>query len=172
MDLRNGVLSRFPPKANRIPKMNRITDKIFCVYPRLVPSCVQTMLGGVFAISGISKVINLMDFGRRLVEALPIFSDNVLTLLAIIIIGSELMIGICLFTQRFVSTALLSSACLLSIFSIFSIFEFIVPTKGGCGCFGIIAIDDLSPGVLIIRNLLLLGLGWFGYFSHSRLCKN
>jgi len=117
---------------------------------------VRILLGAIFLISGISKLLNLTAFASALrdFELLP---ESTITFSAIFIPSLESSVGSLLILGYFVKMASTITIILLIVFIAALIPQLAINNEIDCGCFGPLMHETVGTE-LLIRDLLMLGL--------------
>ncbi len=112
------------------------------------------LLGMIFLISGLSKIVNLYEF-KNLIKNYKFLPQNATLELIFLLIAVEIIVGIIFFVRRFHGLAATASAVLLIMFIIFSIYARSYNIKIDCGCISFIHLQ--MGGIMhFIQNIALL----------------
>lgn len=129
---------------------------------------IRMMVAGIFAIAGLSKVINLSEFLKILSDSLnwpPVLTGFT----ALLLPGLEVAVGLSLIitSDSHFATAL---AWLLNVaFLIVAIYMWIVSPKVSCACMPGVIPDNLNAGVaLMLRSLGFFSLNSFLVWNSIR----
>ncbi|HBX51238.1 MAG TPA: hypothetical protein DEH02_09260 [Bacteroidales bacterium] len=118
---------------------------------------IKIIIGVIFIISSIFKLNSIDDF-EIYIFGLQYFSLNTSFVLARIIIGGELFLGIMLLLNIYKSIIYIT-LCLLILFTLFLFNKIILGNTENCHCFGETII--LNPFQSVIKNIILIiGLLW------------
>ncbi|HEX6981134.1 MAG TPA: MauE/DoxX family redox-associated membrane protein [Balneolaceae bacterium] len=129
-------------------------------YSRIALTAIRVILGLLFLISGIGKLINASD-ARYLVELLATefywlieYSTFIVTATSVI----ELILAVFLLWGKYLKSALAGSLVLLLAFTtVLSYFYFQGMEIASCGCFGAFG-GGGGLGFTLMRNLVLIAL--------------
>ncbi|HET6528537.1 MAG TPA: MauE/DoxX family redox-associated membrane protein [Balneolaceae bacterium] len=129
-------------------------------YSRIALTTIRIILGLLFLVSGIGKLINASD-ARYLVELLATefywlieYSTFIVTAASVV----ELILAVFLLWGKYLKSALAGSLVLILIFtSVLSYFYFQGMEIASCGCFGAFG-GGGGLGFTLIRNLTLIAL--------------
>ncbi|MFI5171032.1 MAG: MauE/DoxX family redox-associated membrane protein [Chitinophagales bacterium] len=116
---------------------------------------IRIFVGVVFILSAIFKLLDI-DVFELYIFSLQVFTFNISSVFARLIIGIELIIGVLLITNIHFKKIWLATVLLLTVFSIFLVVQIIKGYNENCHCFG--EMLQLSPAESLIKNILLIGL--------------
>lgn len=140
-------------------------------YKMLSLSIIRYLLGGLFLLSGIGKLIDSSN-ARYLVELLATKFYWLIEYAEPIVLGTsllELVFAIMLLWGRQLKTALWGSLALVTAFTVtLGYFYLQGMSVENCGCFGALGIGGGLEATLIRNGVLLLLIGgglWFKHFS-------
>lgn len=117
--------------------------------------------GGMFILSGIGKIGNVIYFQHIIVE----YGLSYLNILAPVIILVEILIGVLLIFNLKTKIVSICATCLLLIFTGAFTYAWLANGITDCGCFGNYMPMPSSPLVTYIRNIVLLVLLGIVYFK-------
>jgi len=112
--------------------------------------------------AGWSKLFDLRAF-LNAVERLDLLPSWMVLPATILIVQSEIWLGLALaigFRTKIIAALL---AALVSLFIIVIVLALIRGTTGDCGCFGSIVSEQLGFGVIIRDTLILIGCLWLSF---------
>ena len=125
-----------------------------------------SLLGGVFIISGYTKLFPIEPFEYTFVD-IGIINWQLAPFVARILIGLELLIGFLLFfnlsLKRFAYKAGISVLIIFCVYLI--LLMFFSGNKGNCGCFG--SYIQMTPLQALIKNIIMLGIFFVLYKYHK-----
>lgn len=116
---------------------------------------IALLIGLFFIFSAVSKLINIDSF-ELYIFGLKIFNFTVSSILARVVIGSEIFIGILLLHQKTKKAALILATLMLVGFSLWLIYRFYINPDEHCHCLG--EVIKMKPLPSILKNILLIGL--------------
>ena len=119
------------------------------------------LIGVVFLLSGIGKALNVLLF-QSLIHS---YGLPYLDLVAPLVVATELLLAFLFLARERVKTISLWSIILLLVFT--GVYTFGLTRQGitDCGCFGVLHVPDIPPVYVYARNILLLiVLNWL-YFT-------
>lgn len=128
-------------------------------FPKIVNQIPRVVFGLFFLFSGYTKLFPIESFELTFVHV-GLFSWSQAPLIARIIIGLELFLGLAITFNLSIRKILISSLLLLLIFSIY--LGYLLLTSGddiNCGCFG--AEFSMSPSESLVKNAILILLNLF-----------
>jgi uncharacterized membrane protein YphA (DoxX/SURF4 family) len=114
-------------------------------------------LGGVFLFSGYMKAMDVQSLAT-IINKLPYISYDHSFMVALTVIGMEMVLGLFLILGLYSNLALKSSVILLVFFTAFLSYIIILKLDTGCGCFGSASNKSVSY-TDILRNTLLILIG-------------
>ena len=117
----------------------------------------SVIIGLVFLISGIGKVVNTTDFGNLIVQ----YGLGWFQVLAPLIAIVEIAVGLCLILKIIPRIMGLISVCLLLIFTTAFTYGYLTAGVTDCGCFGTIKVFPDNVAFVYARNIVLLVLSLF-----------
>ena len=133
---------------------------------------VRIVLGGLFLISGIAKILDPIRFlfTLRAFRLLPgIFEP----FLALFLPWFEVVLGLFILLGLFLRTASLMLGCLNFLFMMAIVSVMLRGFEIDCGCFGLIAdilpLPDMADYRAVVRNLILIGMSAYLYRSQGTL---
>ena len=121
--------------------------------------------GGMFILSGIGKIGNVIYFQHIIVE----YGLSYLNILAPFIILAEILIGVLLIFNLKTKIVSVYAICLLLIFTGAFTYAWLANGITDCGCFGNYMPMPSSPLVTYIRNIVLLVLLGIVYFRGTEI---
>jgi len=133
---------------------------------------VRIVLGGLFLISGIAKILDPIRFllTLRAFRLLPGFLEPFLALFLPwfeVVLGTFIMIGL------FLRTCSLMLGCLNFLFMMAIASVMLRGFEIDCGCFGLLAdilpLPDMADYRAVVRNLVLIGMSAYLYRSPGTL---
>lgn len=113
-------------------------------------------LGGIWMIAGLAKLASRESRGQ-MVEAFGMLRGRPAQAVGLALPYMELSLGLLLLSGEWVATASISSAVLLTVFSVAIAINLIQGRRVQCNCFGQLGHAYISKG-LLARNAALLGL--------------
>lgn len=116
---------------------------------------IRIILGCVFIFSALAKLYAVDNF-ELYIYSQQLFSFDLSTIIARLIISAELTIGLLLITNLYFKITYKTTLYLLLFFSLFLAFKLIVSNHGNCNCFGEIII--LNPAASLLKNFVLVVL--------------
>ena len=117
------------------------------------------LLGIVFIISGIGKIVDTGAFGHHIASfGLPVF----FVFLAPAIPPFEIMLGIALLGSGSRGLAALIAFFSLILFTLLFFYGYLFGGVDGCQCFGVFQVTE-SPWLLLVRNAILGVLAWVAF---------
>ena len=133
---------------------------------------VRIVLGGLFLISGIAKILDPIRFlfTLRAFRLLPgIFEP----FLALFLPWFEVVLGLFILLGLFLRTCALMLGCLNFLFMMAIVSVMLRGFEIDCGCFGLLAdilpIPDMADYKAVVRNLILIGMSAYLYRSQETL---
>ncbi|MCL2860712.1 MAG: hypothetical protein FWF46_09305 [Oscillospiraceae bacterium] len=122
------------------------------------------IIGSIYLLSGIGKVINVIAFEMLIAN----YGFELFQIFAPFIILSELALGVCLVLWIKPKLMSLLSMILLVIFTIVFTYAHFKNGINDCGCFGMFNLTQQSPIFTYIRNILLFGMSLFVFIKSSK----
>lgn len=122
---------------------------------------IALFIGAVFMLSAVGKALNVYLF-QMLIHS---YGLPYLDWLAPIIVLLELVLAFLFFVQYRVKYISLGSIVLLILFTAVYTFGYTRQGVTDCGCFGIIRLPDIPPFYVYLRNIILLALLNYLYFT-------
>ncbi len=116
---------------------------------------IRILIGTVFILSAIFKLVSIDTF-ELYIFSLQWFNFNTAAIIARLIISVELLLGILLITNIRYAIIWRITVILLTIFSLFLLYQVIRGEKENCHCFG--EMLRLSPLESLVKNIILIGL--------------
>lgn len=113
------------------------------------------ILGAIFIASGIAKIPSVVNF-ELYIFSLDLFSFDVCSIIARLLISSEIIIGIWLIIHIYNRLANYVTAGILGVFSLFLIWRILLHDETSCHCLGDLV--DMKPGLSLLKNIILAGL--------------
>ncbi len=113
------------------------------------------LVGLVFIASGVSKLVDFDDF-QLFIYSFNVLNLNLSMLLARVVIGFELSLGLLFVTQQLVRAASIWALSALGVFTVFLLYAIFGNASEDCHCFGNVV--KLSNELSILKNVLLAGL--------------
>ncbi|MDD4395391.1 MAG: DoxX family membrane protein [Bacteroidales bacterium] len=126
----------------------------------IVQSVIRMMLGIMFIVAAILKLISLDNF-EIYIYSYQLFSLSLTALAARGIIAFEMLLGIFLLFKFYYRETWWVSMCTMAAFTLFLIYAAIFRNDTNCHCFGDIV--PINPVNSIIKNLIVIGLLIFIY---------
>ncbi|MBI4871188.1 MAG: DoxX family membrane protein [Candidatus Riflebacteria bacterium] len=129
----------------------------------------QLVLGGVFVVSGLGKVLRPDDFVTTMLvyDLLP---RAVVPFVAPLLMWTELITGALLVLDAYVKGAALTAAGLLTAFIAAIIIDLQRGIVASCGCFDLLGLDEQIGWGVVARDGVFLALAVaLVLFSHDRL---
>ena len=122
---------------------------------------VSIFLGAVLVVSGIGKALNVLAF-QQLIHS---YGLPYLDLIAPVIVLAELALGALLIARHRVKSLALLTGLLILLFT--GVYTFGYTRQGitDCGCFGAAQPWELPVWAVYVRNILLIALANFLYFT-------
>lgn len=119
---------------------------------RKIKLVVRIILGAVFIIAGISKLVDPKLFIRSLQSIIP-FSDMYIILFTYVFILFEIILGLIIifYINRKILLITISTISVLCIYLMYKIY---INDNSFCGCFGNVLV--LSNKIEFVNNLILL----------------
>lgn len=124
------------------------------------------IIGVVFLISGFTKAVSFQYFGSIINNYITLYPD----IIAIIVIVTELVLGVMLIFGFSLKTTSIISLFLIILFTLVYSYGLIFLDIHDCGCFGKVKFFNSSPLFLYIRNILLFA-GLIYIYKISSNCK-
>jgi uncharacterized membrane protein YphA (DoxX/SURF4 family) len=126
----------------------------------LLPFGLRLLLAAVFLASGISKLYHL-ELTELAVAETQWFNWSMVAVVAKLLASLEIILGILLLFNPFSRNLVHKCAvAVLVLFSLFLVEQMIFKgPQEDCGCFP--GMVSMSPGIALVRNLLMMGLGIF-----------
>jgi len=121
----------------------------------------RTVLGGLFLVSGVAKILDPIRFLFTLRE-FRLFPGVIEPLLALFLPWLELVLGLLLVLGLFTRTSALLLACLNLLFLAAILSVILRGIEIDCGCFGLLAdilkLPDMADYKAVARNLIFIGM--------------
>ena len=125
----------------------------------------RVLLATVFLIAGVTKLPDAGQFAGSIAAYQTGLPSGLIKAAAIVLPWMEILIGLCLLSKWMIRPAALLAVAMLGLFLVLSGTALIRGLEVSCGCFNLSALgfptslaDWLErPGVVVLRNLLLLG---------------
>ncbi|MCP4023045.1 MAG: DoxX family membrane protein [Desulfobacteraceae bacterium] len=134
----------------------------------IIELLIRVILGLTFIIASVHKIIDPAGFAK-IIYGYGIFPDVLINIIAIIVPFIELVAGLCLLTGLYFRSALILINLLLLGFICIISFNLLRGYQFDCGCFSFSGTNSASSAVsLLIRDILLLGIGMFLYAKKVR----
>lgn len=123
----------------------------------LLPFGFRLLLAAVFLTSGISKLYHL-ELTELVVAETKWFSWSMVALVAKLLTAFEIILGLLILFNPFRNNLVHKiTAIVLVLFSLFLVEQMIFKgSQEDCGCFP--GMVSMSPGIALVRNILMLGL--------------
>ena len=118
-------------------------------------------IGIVFLLSSIGKAWNVVYF-QSIIHS---YGFPYLDLIAPLIIIVEFVLAFLFFVKWRVKTLSMCSIIILLFFTAVYMYGYYRQGISDCGCFGIITVQDTSPILVLVRNILLIILANIVYFT-------
>ena len=136
------------------------------MWKKILLAFITAILGGVFIFSAYTKIYPIEPFEYTFVD-LHLANWITAQFIARLMIGLEFLIGALLILNIALKKITYKlSAITLLIFCIYLILQIIISgNAGNCGCFG--ANYSMTPLAALLKNVIMLAVLAFLYFSHS-----
>lgn len=120
----------------------------------------RIILGVTFVASGVVKLPSIVNF-ELYIFSLGLFSFDICSILARLLISTEAIIGLALITHLNKGFTNFLTAGVLVVFSFFLLWRLLLNDESSCHCFG--DLIEMSPKISLAKNALLailLALSW------------
>lgn len=125
------------------------------------------IVGIVFIVSGLGKIVNTAEFGNLIVQ----YGLGWLQIFAPLVALMEIAVGVCLILNIKSKTMLYVSFGLLAIFTAAFTYGHLKNGITDCGCFGAFKVPQGNIWFVYARNILLLALSLFAGLCHPACCE-
>lgn len=133
---------------------------------------IRIILGSIFILAGISKIVDPVRFFHSVV-AYAIVSEELAAYIAIIVPTLELVLGVLLIIGYKIKSAVFTMLCLMMAFSVFILINIFRGKSFQCGCFNLPVIGSFIDGriglKLLVRNVIISGLLFLVFFVKNNL---
>ena len=129
-----------------------------------VPFIIRLVLGGLFLVSGIAKVLDPIRF-LFTVREFRLFPGTVEPFLALFLPWFEAVLGLFMVLGLFLRTSSLLLGCLNLLFMTAILSVMARGFEIDCGCFGLLAdilpLPDMADHKAVVRNMIFIGMCWY-----------
>lgn len=129
-----------------------------------ISQCMRILIGLLFAVSGITKVIDTRSFAAI---AAQYAEGGLITAMAVLLPAVELLLGLSLILDFHTRPAVAAVAILTLFFTAVFAYGYFFKGVEDCGCFGPVQWLKLPPWAVFLRNAVIIVLGLWLYSRYG-----